>query len=111
MADPRFSSCLPGVPHLITVAILDDDGSVQIVLPIGLFVRTEDDNRLAPANAILALDQGNAFLGPPGEPHSVGIALFENGDVEAGSKIATEDWILRVFHPASGRLGLAACGD
>ena len=40
-----------------------------------------------------------------GEPHAVGAALLEDGDVEAGPEVAAEHRALRGFHPSGGRLG------
>ena len=42
-------------------------------------------------NAVLALDQRHALLGPPGEPHPVGVAFFQDRDVEAGAVLAAHD--------------------
>src|SRR5262249_10142873 len=108
IADPRLAPCLPRVPHLVALAVLDDDRAVHVVFPIRLGVGSKDNHRLAPLDAILALDQRNAFLGSPGEPPAVGVTFLEHGDVEASSEIATEYRVLRVFHPASGRLDLLA---
>ena len=70
-----------------------------------LVVGAEDDDRLGPLDAVLALDQGDALLRSPGEPHAVGVALLENGDVEAGAEVAAEHRVLGRLHPAGGRLG------
>src|SRR5262245_1783380 len=102
--DPRLAPCLSRIPHLVAVAVLEDDRAVDIVLPIGLTVGAEDDDGLAPPDAILAFDQGNAFLGSPREPQAVGVALLQNGDVEAGSQIAAQNRVLRVFDPSGRRL-------
>src|ERR1700722_483254 len=65
ISNPRLASCLPGIPHLIKVAVLDDDRTIEILLPIGLILGTKDDHRFAPLDAILAFNQGNAFLWSP----------------------------------------------
>src|SRR5262249_33935319 len=102
--DPRLAPCLSRIPHLVAVAVLEDDRAVHIVLPIGLTVGAEDDDGLAPPDAILAFDQGNAFLGSPREPQAVGVALLQNGDVEAGSQIAAQNRVLRFVDPSGRRL-------
>src|SRR5262249_52592950 len=38
VADPRLAPGLPRVPHLVAVAVPDDDRAVEIVLPIRLVV-------------------------------------------------------------------------
>src|SRR5262249_6008838 len=105
IADPRPAPCLSGIPHVIAVAVLEDDRAVQVIFPIGLLVGTKDDHRLAPLDAILAFDQGDAFLVSPGEPHAVDVALLQNRDVEAGSEVAAKNGVLLVFDPSGSRLG------
>ena len=100
VSDPGPAPSLPGVPDMVHVPLLENDRAVQIVLPVGLVGGTKDDQGFAPLDTIFALNQGDAFLGSPGEPHSVVVAFLQNGDVEAGSEITSQHRILWVFDPA-----------
>src|SRR5262249_60253086 len=95
----------PRGPHLLALAFFVAGRAVEIPPPIRLVVGAEDVLGPAPPDAVVALDQGEAFLRPPREPHPVGVSLLENGDVEAGSETAAEDRVVGVLHPAGGSLG------
>ena len=60
-------------------------------------------------DAVLAFDQGDAFLRSPGEPHPVRVAFLQHGNVEAGSQSAAEDRVPRMLDPPVGRARLACC--
>src|SRR5262249_9042062 len=57
ISDPRLASCLPCVPHLVAVAILENNWAIHIILPIGLVVGAKDDHGFAPLDTIIALNQ------------------------------------------------------
>src|SRR4051794_2972565 len=103
--DPRLAPCLAGVPHAVEAAMFDDGRTVDVTLPVGLVVGSEDDDRPGPGDAVRALHQGDALLRPPREPHAIGAALPEDGDVEAGPEVAAEHRALRGLRPPGGRLG------
>jgi hypothetical protein len=104
MADPGMSFRLAGIPEMIAVRAFDDRRTVYVVLPATL-PRAEDDLWLAPMEAILTFDQGDAFLRPPTEPHPKTVAIFQNAHVEASSQLAAEHGIVLVFDPAGASSG------
>src|SRR5271157_3218815 len=105
MTVPRSRPDLSGIPHVIRIALLQHVGTIDLVLPPCLWSWSQDDfGRFAPMNAILAFDQGHAPLGPPGEPHPVGFALFQDGDIETRAVLATHDRTLLGFQPTCARL-------
>ena len=68
----------PGrVPHVIACrrCLRTPGRLMSSSQPVGL-VRAEHDHRLAPVDAVAAFHQGDARLGPPGEPHPVDAAFL-----------------------------------
>src|SRR5262249_46462732 len=105
-ADPGLALGLPGVPHAVLAAFLDDHGTVDVVLPAGGLVRAEDDGRLAPGETVVALHQGDALLGPPREPHAILAPPPQHRNIEAGAERTAENRVLVVLPPTGRRLAV-----
>src|SRR5262249_41634106 len=71
VTDPGFALGLAGVPHVVSVALFEDHRAVDVILPTGVGVRPQRDDRFAPGQPVFTLGQGDALPGSPGEPHAV----------------------------------------
>ena len=111
VTDPGMAFGLAGIPQVIAIVALDDCRTVEVLLPAGLGARSQHDHRLAPVDAVGAFDQREAFLWPPREPHAVGVAFLQDGDVEAGAEVAAQHGIAGVFPPAGGSFKGGVGGD
>ncbi len=106
VADPRVAvTCsglhLAGVPHVIGIAFLQHTGPVDVVFPTRLLTWTEHNlRRLAPVDAILALDQRHSLLRPPGKPHAVGVVHSQHGNVKTGAVSSAHHRIPLKLFPA-----------
>src|SRR5689334_23208291 len=94
---------LAGVPHVVTIRFLDDDGAVDVLLPIGLVGWTQDDRRrVGPVDPVGAFDEGDAFAGTPGEVHAISVPLLQERNIEAGAQFPAQNGIIRELGPAGG---------
>src|SRR5262249_42214341 len=98
---------LPGVPHVVPVALPNHDRPVDVVLPAKLLARAEDDLRFAPGQPVLAFNEGDTLLRPPGEPHAVLFVFSQHGNVETGAERAPENRVLLVLLPSRSRFRVA----
>ena len=102
VADSGAVFALSRVPEMIAIAAFQDQRTVDVVFPVGLLARAQNDLWFGPADAVVAFNQRNAGLGTPRNPHAICIALFEHTDVETRAVSATQHGVAIILDPTSG---------